>query len=603
MHENTLPRLPSRMTILGSVFIVAIATFLVYVSSLHNGFIALDDPYVIYNNLAIRAINPGTIYAIFSRFDPELYIPLTFFSFQIDYLLGGLNAFQFHLTNLVLHIGNSLFVLWIAFALLRNRLAALFCALLFALHPVNVEVVTWATARKETLSVFFTLGSIVAYLYGTADAKRWAYWVGILLFGLALLSKVTVFTLPALLLLMDWYRGRRIGKAALIDKIPYALLSAIFVLVGLIPKLQILSSTTTFEKILMAARSTMFYLEKLLLPVNLSVLYPNSEAITLSSPGFAISMTLFVLLACCVALSLKRTRKIAFGFGFFLLAISPTFVHFNRNAAIQSASGGGIQIASDHYVYLPMLGLVLMVGAGIAWLLNRSTETKGTIRELIIGAASCVIVAFGILAMLQSHVWKSSETLFAHTLKHYPESVASRVNLSVIYRKSNRFDEEKSVLEDGLVYGPNSKLETGMAAIAARNGDTQTAMTWYQKAIDHDPTNAEPYFGMAVMAKDPVESERLYFRAIELDPQYVAAYVNLASLLIGQERYEEAEHALLTATSLNESSLEAFFNLGALYGATGNTDEAIAAFEHVLLIDPDFTQAKQQIELLRQSGN
>ncbi len=589
--SSVFPRWPVLVSAIG---LIVTATIVVYFFSLSNNFIALDDPYVIYNNLALRAINLHTLKEIFSRYDPELYIPLTFFSFQIDYLIGGLHPFQYHLTNLLLHIANALFVAWIGLLLLKNRTTALLCGLLFALHPINVEVVAWATSRKEVLSAFFALSSMICYLYYRSNGKRWPYYLGLLLFALALLSKVNVFVLPLLLLLIDWFLGRRMNRSTLIDKIPFILLSTVFVCVGLFPKLSIFSSTTMVEKVLMAAKSTIFYWQKFLVPIHLSVLYPNANSISLASWDFLVSLVLFVAVVVVVLYSLRRTKYIAFAFGFFLVSIGPTLLHFNRNAAIQSASAGGIQFASDHYMYIPAIGFFLIIAFACSRLLEYTKTREGIGREIVLGIISCVLISLGILSFLQSRVWKDSETLFAHTLKHYPHSIAARVNLSVIYRKSNRFDEERRVLEDGLIYGKNSKLLTGLAAIEKRNKNFDAARNLYAQAMDIDPFNAEPYFGLGVLqtdAGDTAAAYQSYSKALSLDPNYVSVYINLGDLFMREERLLEAERIFLTATEINPSSFEAFYNLGLAYEAQSKLGQEAYAFGQAVSLNPTHVDA------------
>lgn len=570
---------------------------LVYGASLTNNFIGLDDPYVVYNNLAIREITPATIKHIFTTYDPELYTPLTFFTFQLNYLVGELQPFVYHLTNLLLHTANALLVVWLLMLLIGNRTAAIAAGLLFALHPVNTEVVVWITARKEVLSAFFFLLSFITYLQ---PRTRGMYWLSVALFLCALLSKVNVFVLPVLLLLADFLKYRPLHRNVLIDKIPYAVLSAIFVIIGLLPKEGILASTTLSEKILMAGKSTMFYLWKFLLPINLSVLYPHYGPISWSSPKLLASVIELVVILAIVVMSLRWTRKIAFGFFFFFLSIGPTFVHFNRNASIVSDNSTGIQTASDHYLYLPIIGLLYLVMLTLIWLWNRPTRAALVRRTHdIIAVCFCIVlVTFGILSHAQAARWENSEILFAHTLKLYPHSTASRVNLSVIYRKTGRFDEERAILEQGLQYGVSSKLLTGLGSIAARNHSLSEANRYYEEAIRANPMNSEPYFGQGVILSEEgklKEAYAAYEKAIALDPFYVAAYNNVGSLKLAEGKEKEAEENFLKAIGLNASFMEGHYNLGALYRQQKHNPEAMQQFEIALELDPTLIATRLEL--------
>jgi len=596
-----LPRISLQKIGIVSVLFFCIS-LIVYGSSLSNNFVTLDDPYVIYNNLAIREITPSTIKTIFTTYDPELYTPLTFFTFQLNYLMGGLEPFWYHTTNLFLHTVNALLVAWLLAGLLGTGLGGLLGGLLFLLHPVNTEVVAWATARKEVLSTFFLLLSIATYL-GSQSGRRKMYWLSVFLFILGLLSKVNIFVLPFLLLLIDWLQIRPINKKMFIDKIPYFAASIMFVLIGLLPKVGILTSTTFMEKILMASKSTLFYLWKFLIPINVSILYPHEGVISFATPNLLASFIGLLLLLMTTIASLRWTRKLAFGFFFFFLGIAPTFIHFNRNASIALKDATGVQFASDHYLYFPMFGLIFLVIFGLTYLWKQQEYSRQLPKKrgIIIITASLVLLLFASLSYNQAAQWNNSETLFIHVLGLYPHSTASRTALSVIYKKTGRLEKEKQILEDGLQYGRSSKLLTGLASIAARNGDYTKANLLYEEAIAADPTYSEPYFGQGVMlASQGKHDEALaaYQKAIELDPVYTAAYNNIGSMMHDDGKNKEAETYFLKAISINKASVEGQFNLGAVYRDQGQYDDAMTQFQIALQLDPSLDVARLELATL-----
>lgn len=593
--------LPSWKGILAIVGLFFFVTILVYGGTLTNNFVSLDDPYVIYHNLAIRGLSLAHVKQMFTMFDPELFTPLTFLSFALNYAAGGLSPFPYHLTNLVLHTLNALLVAWVMLKLTKNRLAALFLGLLFAVHPVNTEVVAWATARKEVLSTFFFLLSLLAFLLYRERSKKALFVLSLAVYLLGLLSKVTIFTLPVLVLLIDWRERRPIGRRTALETAPFFALSIVFGIIGVIPKSAIFASTTFAQKILMAAKSVMFYLWKFLIPTGLSVLYPNTETISLTSPGFLISSILFLCIGALVLLSLRKTREIAFGFGFFLIAIAPTLLHFNRNASMVSARATGIQFASDHYLYLPSLGLFFLAGTGVLWWISSTVRDDVQWKRTVIATSvsAAVIAIFAVLATVQSSVWASSEKLFAHTLRYYPASAAARVNLSVIYRNTGREDEEKRVLEEGLPFGQNSKLFTGLGAIAARSGNTDDAERYFALAGKADPTNAEPHFSRGAMLAGMKKFDAAlgeYRAALEKDPQYVAVWNNIGSLKLQQGKNAEAEEAFRRAIAINPTFAEGTYNLALLLASEKRPAEAIGQFERFLELEPDSIEAR--IELI-----
>jgi len=153
----------SRSTILWITGAFFVLTFALYGSSLSNSFVRWDDGMLIYENPAIREITPSTLKTVFTSYDPELYIPLTFMSYQVDYALGGTNPTIYHAQNLFWHTLNALLVAGFILLLSRRKWIALLCGVLFAIHPLHTEAVAWASARKDVLSTFFFLVSLISY--------------------------------------------------------------------------------------------------------------------------------------------------------------------------------------------------------------------------------------------------------------------------------------------------------------------------------------------------------------------------------------------------------------------------------------------------------
>ncbi len=596
-------RLPSPLACLLIVLGFLAVTFGVYGTSLANNFVSFDDPYVIVHNLAIRSLDFQHLKAMFSMYDPELYIPLTFVSFALNYAIGGIDPFSYHLVNLLLHAINALLVSWLMLSLTRNRAIALLLGLLFAVHPVNTETVVWATARKELLSSFFAFLALLLFIRYRRDGKRWALATSIVSFVFGLLAKVNVFTLPVLLLLLEWREKRTIDRRTGLIIVPYFLLSIVFGLIGIIPKTRIITSTTLLEKVLMTAKGTIFYLQKFTVPTHLSVLYPNASAISLKSPDFAVSVLLFLVVIGLILLSLRKTRDIAFGMGFFFLAIAPTFIHFNRNGAIQSGTATGIQIASDHYLYLPSFGLLFLVGMLLLWWIRMEQRLQIRERNIVIASIASFILlcTFSYLSNQQSLVWATSETLYLSTLRSYPASALARVNLSVIYRNTDRPNDEKRILEEGLAFGRNARLETGLGTISARNGNIAGAEQFFALAMATDPTDAQPHFSRGAMLANMNKFDEAlmeYQKALALDPQYVDALSNLGSLEVQRGHADLAEEYFRRAIAINPGFITGYLNLGYLLTSEKRIPEAIISFERILEIDSTALDARMELVAL-----
>ncbi len=405
--------------------ILILSTVLAYAPSLGNGFVTWDDDTLITGNPAVQEISLRSIAWGFTNYDPELYIPLTFVSFQLDWWRGGGSAFPFHLGNLILHLLNTTLVILLAIRLTGNRWIALTTGALFALHPIHTEAVAWASARKDVLSAFFFLLSTYLYIGYQKKWQRSRYLLSIGAFLLGLFAKVSVLMLPFVLLLLDVWKGRKINKNMLLEKVPYVALSLIFGMIALFGKRDMLVATTLWEKILMACKSNIFFLEKLFLPQSLSVLYPYTGSITLATSDFLVPLLLCMILACVMLFSLRYTKHIALAACYSLLMLLPHFTNF--------AKGQGLYIFSDRYAYLPSISIFLLVAGGLWHLCRIATEARQRQWYLHLGTACVLLVCLllGFLSFQQSHAWRNTETLMRQVLRIYPSSHVAQNNLGV----------------------------------------------------------------------------------------------------------------------------------------------------------------------------
>lgn len=611
--------MPPRRVILTIIVCFFALTFAVYGSSLTNEFVRWDDDLLITENPAVNEISPRSIAWVFTHYDPELYIPLTFLTYQFDHLIAGQHPFMYHFTNLILHTLNALLVFFFLYLLtsrkwpadrseahdssqpsLRAGWVALFCGLLFAVHPLHTEAVVWASARKDVLSGFFFLVSITLYLFllkgrSVVSDQRLAtkktYWLSIGAFFLGLLSKVSIIFLPFILILIDFYEGRKITKETLIQKIPYFLLSIFFGLVALYGKRDGLEGVTLLQTFLMAARSTVFYLQKLFVPTALSVLYPTGRGIELLFPEYFIP--LFILLGIAATLFFfRKNRTIIFGALFFFLMILPSYQNF--------AKDGDYFFASDRYAYLGSIGVLFLVGS-ILFHGGGDFRHNYTIQLNSI-LSSAVVILFGVMAFLQSMVWRDSETLFNHTLRFYPNYNA-RVynNLGNVYRRQERAEEAIAMFKKALEIHPHSRTYSNLGAVYRKEGRIVEALEAYRRAIEIDPEDAQSSFGLGLVyaqAGDYDKALEQYRAAIDHDPEYAEAYSNMGAIFFAAGESEQAIAMYREAIKADSLFVQAYFNLGVALARLGRTQEAIMAYEAAIEISPDLIPAHINLGIL-----
>lgn len=572
-----------------------LGSLLVFGGALSHGFSMIDDPYLVTQNLFVRGLTPENIRYVFTHFDPELYMPLTFLSYQLDYVLGGMNPAIFHFTNILLHGINAALVIMLLWLLIKNRPVAILGGLLFLVHPLNTEAVVWVAGRKDLLSTGLFLGSLITYVHslqgrGAAVPGRGnrLYWFSIGLFLLALLSKAMVLTLPALLVLIvaivnDQHQQptthypllTRLGSL-----IPYVILSTVFAAIALIGKERVVESSTLMETVLMACKSTVFYLQKFFLPTGLNPIYPYHAPITIVSPDFYWPIIILIIISLVAIVSLKWTKWIAIGLAFFLITLSPTFLNFHK--------GTVTFFAVDRYAYLPMIGIIIILAAGWRKLENYPLHTTHyPLRNLL---SVILLLILSVFSFNQTSVWASDERLLTRSLMLYPDSIPTRTSLSVIYRQTGRINEERSVIEAGLTYREDVAYRTGLGSIFAREGRTDEARNEYERARLLDPENPEPLFYLGSLEEqlnNADEALDLYKQAITIDDSYVGAYINAGAILLDRGEFAEAEELFRSALEWNPNTMEANYNLFDALERQKNQEEAFPYLVRAYKLNPD----------------
>lgn len=574
---------------------LCLLVLLAFGRSLTQDFAPLDDDLLITHNLAVRGVTSENLKAVFTTFDPELYIPLTFVSYQLNWLIGGLHPWVYHATNLLLHAGNALLTAWLLLLLTKRRNLSLVGGLLFAVHPLNTEAVVWLAGRKDLLSTLFFLLSVITYLRYRAG-RPLAYAGSLAFFLLALLSKVMAVTLPVVLLLTDLLIERRRWNARmLIDKVPYAILSGIFLAISMLGKERILAQHSIMETALMAGKSTAFYLQKFLLPIDLGVFHPYHGEISLLLPAFFVPLLILIALAALAVFAARRktmSASIAFGPLFFLVTLAPTFINFHK--------GGEMYFASDRYPYLPQVGLLFLLIMGGAWVMD--ALRVATPRKAIAAVAIPVIALLTALSFSQTRIWDSAQALFGHTLELYPQSVAARSALAAMAKDAGRYEQAIRLLREGLAYGEDVQLRMGLGTVYAKIGRVEDAADQFRRAQSLDPQNPEPLVALGVLDEYNGKTDDAiakYRQAVAMDASYVSARNKLGSLLFEEGKIDEAEEQFRAALAWNPNTEGVLFNLSLVLEKRGLLREAIDALEKAHALSPDDPRITTRLRQLR----
>lgn len=512
------------------------AAMLVYWRSLGNDFVIWDDDSLVYLNPLTQHLTWRNLLGVFTSYDPELYVPLTIVSFQIEHALFGFHPFFFHLDNLLLHVVNAGLVLLLLERLGLRRSTAFLAALLFTIHPINTEAVAWVSARKDLLAALFSLTAMLAYLRWRGDGSRKWFWItGACLLG-ALLSKPVAVVLPGALLLMEWKQEGRVSRRALLQAIPLIALAALFLLIGLEGKEQNLSALTALETLLLAAKSMVFSLQAFLWPTDLSPIYLQTDPISVALPQFWVPILILIAMGILTIWSLRKTRIVMFCAVFFLIFLVPSFANFAKD---------DIYYFSDRYIYLAHIGLFFLLGSCIDALLERfrTNEKTNTRSAVLLVAAAPLFLLLAWSAHAQSLLWKDSETLYRDALAKNDRSVVMHYNLAVLeHRRENRTAALEEYQKTLAIDPRYTKALANLAVYEKEEGQIGKALETLRLAMESDPEAAEPHntLGSILMDQGSVEGAIAEFRkAIALRETFAQAHINLASALGRRGLYEE----------------------------------------------------------------
>jgi tetratricopeptide (TPR) repeat protein len=551
MHTDATPPLPARSRIIGFCAAIGALLLLVYGRSLLNGFVTFDDDVLVFNNPIVQSITFSHIAYVFTHFDPELYIPFTFLSYQFDWLIGDGSPIIFHSVNLLLHYMNVLLLAWFVFLLSGKKWISILCAVLFAIHPLNTEAVAWVSARKDLLSTLFFLISAISYIrYRQSASMRW-YCTGLTLFAIGLLCKVMILSLPFVLILIDLLQERKWNKAVILEKLPFFALSLLLGIVAIVGKQSNVEGVPFLTYTLLIPGNIILTLQHLFFPANLSVLYPFAPS---SSSWIPVALCVMLLVASIIAA--WKNRIALFGLGFFAITFLPAFATFSKD--------GELYITSDRYAYLPMIGLLFFLGSGVNALLSRSTQTQ---RTVIIGIFLVITVVLGSLSYERSSVWQSTETLFADTVQKAPESSLAHNKLGSQLLDAGQTDQAEQQFRTSLQLLDNPRAHYNLGLVYLSRGDIQDAFTENQKAI-------------------------------ALQSDYAPAHVNVGYLLWQEGKIEEAVQNFRAAIADEENNTDARIDLAVILQGQGKTEEARTLAEQVLSIDPKNTDALSLLQSL-----
>jgi len=589
---------------------LAIVTLAIYAQVVGHQFITLDDPtYIRENPMVNRGVTLGGVAWAFTTFYATNWHPLTWISHMLDCQFFGMNAGRHLLINALIHVANTILVFWFLLRTTRARWPSALVAALFALHPLHVESVAWVSERKDTLSTFFGLLSLIAYVrYAKAPSISRYAWVAIAL-ALGLLAKPMLVTWPFVMLLLDyWPLGRLAGPmvkehrrgaphkeaatgiASLVwEKLPLFALVAASAIITFVAQSQggAVRTFTDAPITLRLSNALVSYVKYLLLtfwPNDLAVYYPFAWAGIPAWQIIGAALLLLGITAFCFSQRKIRPYLIV-GWLWFLGTLVPV---------IGLVQVGG-QIMADRYFYVPSIGLFIAIVFGLA-----DIAKSWRVAPLLSGGIAVgVLLILATLTNAQAQRWRDSFTLFEHTLAVTPPNLRIENSLALAMGASGKYDEAAAHFEKTLQIDPSFYDGlVGMGVTRAFQGRMPEAIGYFQAAIRSQPDTPKAHVQLALALwkenNDQAAFEEMR-RASQLAPNDadIRADFGLALELVGQ--IPEAIEQLHEALRMNPNNAEAHGNLGLALLASGKARESVPEFEMALHLKPELKGAADNL--------
>ncbi|MBI4677797.1 MAG: tetratricopeptide repeat protein [Elusimicrobia bacterium] len=475
--------------------LVALAAIAAFLPSLGNGFVNLDDGWYLLTNPHFKGWTLENIKWMFTPWPRGgHYAPLTWMSFGLDWSLWGMRPMGYHLTSNLLHAGGAVAFYFVGLRLFEDArtpkpdAAAFLAALLFAVHPLRVESVAWASERRDVLSGLLYLLTIHFYLRRRLAASLACY-------AASLLSKSMGMTLPFALILLDFYPLARLPasprgwvrppeRAVWLEKLPFLALAAAIAAVTV--KLQVASGAawpveklSAVWRVGVACYGLMFYLAKTALPLGLVPLYPMPSRIEDMAPVLALSILGGVCATALCALRAKRSPALLTVWAFYAVSLAP----------VSGLAQIGPQIAADRYSYIPCLGWALLLGWGVSRLPRNGAWAAGGLWILLLAG----------LTWRQTGIWRDSETLWTATAASYPRHAPSRLFLGNIMDGQGRADEARGYYLEALSLEPGyGAAHNNLANLLVRLDRGEEALGHYEAALRASPGHQAVHYNWGV---------------------------------------------------------------------------------------------------------
>lgn len=611
-------------TLLVPAVIIVLACLAVYFNALFNDFV-YDDKFQVIENRWIKDIRyvPDIFSTDVWKFSGEAeatsnyYRPMMHVGYMLAYLIFGLEAWGFHLVNILFHAGASILVFVITARLLgeegkrdeassgqhsfRSILSTFLssppfiAALLFAVHPVHTEAVTWVAGFPEVCFTFFFLLSLYLYIVAsTEDGRRstGVYVLSAASFFVAVLSKETALTLPIVLIAYDYiFRKKSFNYPGLMKRyVLYFIVVCLYFVMrfnairGFLP-LKRHAELSAFQLVVNVFTLFVQYLEKLLLPVNLNVFHVFHPVASLLEARGVLALLITAAFVVLTLITLKKNKMVCFS----LLIIAVPLLPVLYIPAL------GENTFAERYLYLPTFGFVLL----LTLLLSRTRVNMPRGFMGLMGIFIMLVALYSIGTVSRNAVWKDNYTLFADTVRKSPDDAMPRIDLGQALLESGRMDEALEQYRIAIKLNPNSaKAHNNLGVAFLRKGWIDQAIEEFQIALSIFPARAESRYnlGLAFSKKGWIDQAiEQYQIALKLNPNDTGGHINLGNVFLRKGWIDQAIRQYQIALKLDPNDAALRYNMGLALSKKGLADQAIKQYQIALSINPYNDEARYNL--------
>lgn len=538
--------------------LILLLTVLAYANAVNNDFIyQFDDDLYVTDNPDIKALTSHNLYRMFTTSYVGLYLPLTMLTYAVEYHFFGLDATAYHITNLLLHLINVWLVFLLILKIKPNTYVAALVALVFALHPMHVESVTWISERKDVLYLLFYLAAAIFYLRYIRKNSAGNYLITLGFFVLSLLSKTIAVSLPLLLLALDWYFGRSLtSRRVWLEKIPFFALSAVIGLLGIWFTSTAADTSTPdiswLHRPFIVADAVLMYLWKFLVPIQLKIYHYYPPTVSGVLPlRFYVSAATLLMLVVMVILLIKKSGNVKHDLilGLAIFVVPTLFI-------LQIVPAGRAY-AADRYTYFSYVGLAYVLAVSSWQIISTQNFSFRKWRNPLIIVLAVWLVMLVIMTRQRNTDWSDSITLFTDLIEKEP-------------------DRGHPYLIRGITWYQQGKMEL--------------ALDDYNQSILRDTTDAKAFANRASVRGikgDYAGALKDADRALRIQPGYASAINNRATAHFYLENYSQAVADYDALIAMDNAEAGNYRKKIMVLEKMADTAALIDSYQHLTRLEPD----------------